>query len=760
MGLGTDLLAGPIAGLLPTEDLRAPLRVVIASLVPGGAERIVIEWLSAEAARGRDIELAVIYARQNVLAVPRGIRLRMRNGDEPIVFMELLAEVWRDHAAPVSTHLVPDALLQALWRGGLRTVPVVHNVREGWRNDPRRWDVAAMPLAIACAEQVRLEMVEAGCRVPVLAFRHRPAIGRDAFDPATRTRVRAELGIGRECFLVLAAGAIKAQKDYPRAVGVVARLAAQREAALVIVGGVLGTEGLAELDRILDAAIAAGVSDRLRLPGFSPRIEPWLAAADAFLNVSRFEGLSIATREAIAAGLPVVATKVGGQWELAGDGIELLPREASAMAFASRLQRLPVRAALVPRPAERVPRAWSLALTARPVQGPAQQTLFVTANLNTGGAQRSLVNLACAIAGRHAFEVAVCCESTHEAFSSQLRAHGVCAFRPSPDADPVALAESLLARAQARGTRTVCFWNVDPKVKLLVAKFAPPALRLIDVSPGGYSFDELAAAAPFAEAVSFGVEDFYRRLDVLVLKFAAETHPPCARAEVIENGVALRELPWRACAAPRFVVSGRIAPSKRLDTIVSAFTRVCRTRPDARLEIFGLAEPRDERYLASIRGRANGLPVSFGGSCPSLAHLEEAFTAAIVLGTHQGSPNAVLEAMAARIPVIANASGGTAAMLEGGAAGWLLPEAACSGELADAMEEAFAAPEIARARADRAWTIARDRHGLARMAQRYLGLLDSGTTAAREKMGPWNSATAPAAPVPWPSAPSPAMPAR
>jgi glycosyltransferase involved in cell wall biosynthesis len=297
------------------------------------------------------------------------------------------------------------------------------------------------------------------------------------------------------------------------------------------------------------------------------------------------------------------------------------------------------------------------------------QTLFVTANLSTGGAQRSLVNLACAIADRHAFEVAVCGDSTHAAFASELRAAGVTAFRPAGDADPFAVTESLLARAAVRGARTVCFWNVDPKVKLLLAKFAPAQLRLVDVSPGAYAFDELAAAAPFAEAVSYGIDEFYRRLDALVLKFATDAHPACACVEVIENGVRLRELPWRAGAVPRFLVSGRIAPSKRLDTLVRAFARVQHAHADARLEIFGLAEPREADYLAAIRARASGLAVAFRGPCPSLAHLEGDYTAAIVLGTHQGSPNAVLEAMAARIPVIANASGGTAAMLEEGAAG-------------------------------------------------------------------------------------------
>jgi glycosyltransferase involved in cell wall biosynthesis len=97
-----------------------------------------------------------------------------------------------------------------------------------------------------------------------------------------------------------------------------------------------------------------------------------------------------------------------------------------------------------------------------------------------------------------------------------------------------------------------------------------------------------------------------------------------------------------------------------------------------------------------------------------------------VLGTHQGSPNAVLEAMAARIPVIANASGGTAAMLDHSRAGWLLREDASVDDLELALREVIGAPLEARDRAEHAHAIARDRHGIARMAQRYLAVFEGG----------------------------------
>ncbi|CAN0502776.1 unnamed protein product, partial [Phaeothamnion confervicola] len=179
------------------------------------------------------------------------------------------------------------------------------------------------------------------------------------------------------------------------------------------------------------------------------------------LNVSRFEGLSMAVREALAAGLPVVATDVGGQRENRDDALTLMPPEASAGTISQALALLPVRTLLAPRQSARLPRAWSLTLCAHR-HGPAgTDTLLVTANLNAGGAQRSLVNLAVPLARRHRLAVAVVGRSTQAEFADTLVAGGVRAFRCAEARDPLAAAESLLAWAARHGVKNLCFWNVD-----------------------------------------------------------------------------------------------------------------------------------------------------------------------------------------------------------------------------------------------------------------------------------------------------------
>ena len=166
------LVARPLAGLVPVLDARAPLRVLIASLAPGGAERIVLDWLAAEAARDREVDLAVLHARRNALDIPRGIAPRVRGREDPQAFVRQLAREWRAAPAPVSTHLVADPLLEILWEAGVRTVPVVHNSREGWRNDAKAWTPGNVPMTIACAEVVRQQLIEDGCVVPIVTLRH------------------------------------------------------------------------------------------------------------------------------------------------------------------------------------------------------------------------------------------------------------------------------------------------------------------------------------------------------------------------------------------------------------------------------------------------------------------------------------------------------------------------------------------------------------------------------------------------------------
>jgi glycosyltransferase involved in cell wall biosynthesis len=77
-----------------------------------------------------------------------------------------------------------------------------------------------------------------------------------------------------------------------------------------------------------------GILGAVRFAGATAEVGPWLRAADAFVLPSRQEGLSVALLEAMACGLAVVATAVGGTVDAVGDTAVLVPPDPEALAGA------------------------------------------------------------------------------------------------------------------------------------------------------------------------------------------------------------------------------------------------------------------------------------------------------------------------------------------------------------------------------------------------------------------------------------------
>src|SRR6185436_9100424 len=161
-----------------------------------------------------------------------------------------------------------------------------------------------------------------------------------------------------------------------------------------------------------------------------------------------------------------------------------------------------------------------------------------------------------------------------------------------------------------------------------VAKFAPRGLRLVDASPGDYAFGEMASAASFAASLATSAQAYYARLDTLVLKYRAPAHPPCRGVAFIPNGVG-HLAPSPAAELPRFLVSGRIAPSKRLADVLAAFELLRAAHPSAELHLFGNVEERHRPYAAGLACAVPG--VMLRGPSFDHSHFREPWTAAVVI---------------------------------------------------------------------------------------------------------------------------------
>ena len=152
-----------------------------------------------------------------------------------------------------------------------------------------------------------------------------------------RRQARRALAVERP--FVLAAGRLVLIKGYDRLVLAVARMAEAARPVVLIAG-----EG-PERDRLARRALAAGVD--LRLPGTldQPALARHMAAADVFVHPcrtlpsGRSEGMPLVVREALARGLPVVASASGGLAELAGEGGLVLVPADDAGALAAAIAR-------------------------------------------------------------------------------------------------------------------------------------------------------------------------------------------------------------------------------------------------------------------------------------------------------------------------------------------------------------------------------------------------------------------------------------
>ena len=135
-------------------------------------------------------------------------------------------------------------------------------------------------------------------------------------------------------------GRVHAVKDHDTALRTWRRVVERHPAATLTVVG--GGPRLAALQR---AADELGLAEVVRFRG-DGNPAPDLAGARLFLSTSRAEGFSRAVLEALAAGLPVVSTDVGGIAELASDAVRVAPVGDDAALAAHMLGWLDDRAAL------------------------------------------------------------------------------------------------------------------------------------------------------------------------------------------------------------------------------------------------------------------------------------------------------------------------------------------------------------------------------------------------------------------------------
>ena len=187
---------------------------------------------------------------------------------------------------------------------------------------------------IACSQEDRRRMIERH-RIAAAAIRLVPN-GIDGRSPTPGRDVRAELGIAKDAAVIGSVGALRSVKRFDVLLRAAAELALCWPGLRVVLAG----EG-PERAQLEALAAELGLGDTLLMLGARSDVTDILQALDVAVVCSDNEGSPLSVMEYMEAGLPVVATAVGGLPQMIHDGVHglLVPRRDVA-GLASAIEAL------------------------------------------------------------------------------------------------------------------------------------------------------------------------------------------------------------------------------------------------------------------------------------------------------------------------------------------------------------------------------------------------------------------------------------
>lgn len=316
---------------------------------PGGAESVFIE-LATSLDKSRFSSFATVPGRGWVHDSLR------KSGIEPIVIPThrtfdvrylagLMRTVKRFKIGLIQSHLLSASVYSSLV--GLRyRIPVIStfhgivDVAAGDRFRRLKWSIlnrgaselvfVSEPLrrAYQATQPLRLDRTTS---IP-------NGVDCSTFRPGNDVALREELKLQPDDILVGAVGNIRLPKAYDvflRAAASLRRVSNRYK--FVIVG-----EGMGPLrDELVLLRDRLGIREAVYFAGFREHVERIMQNLDLFLITSRSEGFSLATVQAMASGIPVVATRCGGPEEIVSDGVSgLLVDTDSPEQIAEAVERL------------------------------------------------------------------------------------------------------------------------------------------------------------------------------------------------------------------------------------------------------------------------------------------------------------------------------------------------------------------------------------------------------------------------------------
>lgn len=316
----------------PPTDTRVRVLWLIKGLGPGGAEQLLVSQARVHDRERFQIEVAYLvpWKHHHVASLEAaGVPAFLLDGPRELDLRWAwrLRRLLRD--TPVDVVHNHSPLVASVTRLLVRTLPrarrpaLLYTEHNRWPRHNRLTRLANRLTfhlddeQLAVSDDVR-DTIPSRLRGRVTTLVHGIVLDEVRAQRVHRAEMRAELGIDDATVVIGTVANYRREKDYPNL------LTAARDAlrasgvplCFVAVGqGPLEAE-MREMHRRL------GLGDRFRILGYRDDAVRVMSAFDIFTLASRHEGLPVSLMDALALGIPVVATAVGGIPQAVTDGVE------------------------------------------------------------------------------------------------------------------------------------------------------------------------------------------------------------------------------------------------------------------------------------------------------------------------------------------------------------------------------------------------------------------------------------------------------
>jgi glycosyltransferase involved in cell wall biosynthesis len=310
------------------QETNRTIRVahVLRSLEFGGAEKLVVDLAGAQKESGRiEPELVCLesFGPLRAEAERRGLSCTLV-GSGGVRYLSAIRRLGR-HFSRTRPHIVHThnfvSHVHAAPAARLARLPVVHTKHGralasfAWSKRFRRflYDLADKIVVVSneTGESFRAKSGVDPAKIVVIYN----GIDTARFRDLDRAGARRELGLDGESVVFGAVSRLDPVKDHPTMLRAFGKASKGRPKCVFVIVGDGPERGAVE-----GLIVELGLGDSVKLTGFTDDVPRRLAAFDLFLQPSTEEGLSLTILEAAAAGVPVVASAVGGTGEIIENG--------------------------------------------------------------------------------------------------------------------------------------------------------------------------------------------------------------------------------------------------------------------------------------------------------------------------------------------------------------------------------------------------------------------------------------------------------